>query len=285
MNDSKIIFIAGATGNQGGAVARNLVRNGFSIKALTRNPASAKAQKLKEINAEIIKGDLDDPDTYRRHLKGVRGVFCVLGFENGKEKEIQQGITLANLAKENAVSHFLYSSVIGCDLRTGVPHWESKFVIENHIKKIGLPYTIIRPAALYENFLIPQVRSRLLKDKLVLPADKNKVQQYISVEDIGRISTTLFMNPETYTSKTINLAVEQMDGLQLAGTFSKVSGKETKYQKLPKLITRLAMGKDLYKMFRWINENDVVFVKDLNAFKKEFPGLLSLEEWIRLHFK
>lgn len=285
MNDSKIIFIAGATGKQGGAVARNLVRNGFSIKALTRNPASANAQKLKEINAEIIKGDLNDPDTYRHHLKGVQGVFCVLRFENGREKEIQQGITLANLAKENAVSHFLYSSVIGCDLRTGVPHWESKFVIENHIKKIGLPYTIIRPSSLYENFLIPQVRSRLLKDKLVLPADKNKVQQYISVEDIGRISTTIFMNPETYISKTLNLAVEQMDGLQVAATFSKVSGKETKYQKLPMLIARLAMGKDLYKMFRWINENDAVFVKDLNAFKKEFPGLLSMEEWIRLYFK
>ena len=70
------------------------------------------------------------------------------------------------MAKENGVKHFLYSSVIGADVHTGIPHWESKFQIENHIKQIGLSYTIIRPASLFENLLIPQVKSRLLKGKL-----------------------------------------------------------------------------------------------------------------------
>ena len=74
-------------------------------------------------------------------------------------------MNLANLAKEYDVKHFLYSSVIGADLNTGIPHWESKFKIENHIKQINLPYTIIRPASLFENFLIPQVKSRIVKGK------------------------------------------------------------------------------------------------------------------------
>ena len=189
------------------------------------------------------------------------------------------------MAKENGVKHFLYSSVIGADVHTGIPHWESKFQIENHIKQIGLSYTIIRPASLFENLLIPQVKSRLLKGKLVFPVNKNKVQQYISAEDIGKISTTIFMNPEKYSNQTINLATEQLDGLQVTAIFSKIWNKPIGYQQLPGIITRLAMGKDLYKMFSWINKNDAVFVKDLDAFKKEFSGLMSLEEWIKNYFK
>jgi uncharacterized protein YbjT (DUF2867 family) len=285
MQTAKTIFVTGATGNQGGGVVRNLVKNGFHVKALTRNVASAGAKRLKELNAEVIEANLDDPGSYNHHLKEVDGIFCVLVYTKGVEKEIQQGITLANLAKDDGIKHFLYSSVIGADLHTGIPHWESKFKIENHIKQTGLTYTIIRPSSLYENFLIPQVRSRLLKGKLVTPAHKNKVQQFISSEDIGRISTAIFMDPVKYTGKTITIAAEQMDGMQVAGAFSKAWNKEIKYQQLPGIITRLAMGKDLYKMFRWVNDNDAVFVKDLAGFRKEFPGMLSLEDWIRDYFK
>lgn len=285
MDTGKTIFVTGATGNQGGAVVRNLTKNGFHVKALTRNAASVRAQQLKQINAEVIEGNLDDPATYRHHLKGVNGVFCVLIFAKGIEKEIKQGVALANHAKENGVKHFIYSSVIGADSNTGIPHWESKFKIENHIKQTGLTFTIIRPASFYENFLIPQVSSRLLKGKLVTPVHKNKVQQYISTEDIGKISVTILLDPANYSGRTITVATEQMDGIQVAGVFSKVWNKEMKYQQLPGIITRLAMGRDLYKMFRWVNNNDAVFVKDLDAVKKEFPGMLSLEDWIRKYFK
>ncbi len=285
MPDNKTIFVTGATGKQGGAVVKNLLRHGFNVKALTRNKDSSAAQLLKQKNVVFIQGNLDDTATYSHHLSEVDGVFCVLDFTKGKQKEIRQGIDLANMAKENKVKHFLYSSVIGADAHTGIPHFESKFQIENHIKQIGLPYTIIRPASLFENLLIPQVKSRLLKGKLVTPTHKNKVQQYISTDDIGKISTTILMNPENYIGQTINLAAEQLDGLQVAATFSKVWNKPIGYQQLPGIITRLAMGKDLYKMFSWINKNDAVFVKDLDAFKKEFPGLMSLEEWIRIYFK
>ena len=167
MQNCKTIFVPGATGNQGSAAVESLIKEGFSVKALTRNPASAAAQNLKKLNAEIVMGDLNNTDSYRNHLKDIHGIFCVLVFENGIDKEIKQGIDLANLAKEYEVKHFLYSSVIGADLNTGIPHWESKFKIENHIKKINLPYTIIRPSSFFENFLIPQVKSQIVKGKLV----------------------------------------------------------------------------------------------------------------------
>ena len=93
------------------------------------------------------------------------------------------------------------------------------------------------------------------------------------------------MNPAKYIGETITVAAEQMTGEQVAATFSRVWNKQVSYQQLPGIITRLAMGSSLYKMFSWVNRNDAVFVKDLEGFKKEYPGLLSLEEWIRKYFK
>lgn len=283
MPTAKKIFVTGATGNQGGAVVRNLLRNDFYVKALIRNPALAKLAAHK--NLEIIKGDLDNPASYRAHLKHVDGVFCNLVYKYGIDKEIKQGIELVNSSKENTVKHFVYSSVIGCDLHTGISHWESKYRIENHIKASGLKFTILRPSSLYENLLIPQVKGRILKGKLVLPTRKHTVQQFISSEDIGRITAIIFSNTEKYTGRTITLAAEQMDGEKLAVTFSGIIGKEIKFQQLPTFITRLAMGRNLAKMFRWVNNNDACFVKDMQALKNEFPGMLTLEDWIKINFR
>lgn len=285
MNNPKVIFVTGVTGNQGGAVARNLINKGFKVRALTRNPTSAQAQNLREQQVDIIEGDLNEQNTFSHHLKNIDGIFSVQTFENGIDKEIKQGINLANLAKEYNVPHFLYSSVVGADLQTGIPHFESKLKIEAHIKQLRLPYTILRPTSFYENFLITQVRSRLVNGKLVSPIDKNIVQQFISTEDIGRISAQIFINPGQYEGRTITMAVEQLDLVQVSGIFSKVLEKEIRYQKLPGLITRFAMGKDLYKMFKWINENGGVFIKDIGPFQKEFPDYLTLEEWIKMNFK
>ena len=91
MPDPKTIFVTGATGNQGGVVARSLNNNGFRVKALTRNPSSPAAQNLKKLHAEIVHGDLNDTDTFRDYVKDVDGIFGVLTYENGIDKEIKQG--------------------------------------------------------------------------------------------------------------------------------------------------------------------------------------------------
>jgi uncharacterized protein YbjT (DUF2867 family) len=285
MQAAKKIFVTGATGNQGGAVVRNLLSKGFYVKALVRNPDTPAAKKITQEHVEIIKGDLDDPASYKQYLQETDGVFCNLVFKYGVDKEIKQGFDLVNLSKENNIKHFVYSSVIGCDLNTRIPHWESKFKIENHIKASGIIYTIIRPSSLYENFLIPQVKSGIMKGKLVMPTHKNKVQQFISSEDIGKVAACIFSNKEKYSGRTITLAAEQMDVEQLAAVFSKALNKEIKFQQLPMFIVWLAMGKNLAKMFRWINNNDALIVKDIPGLKNEFPGMMSLEEWIKTNFK
>ncbi len=285
MTDKKIIFVTGGTGNQGGAVARNLVQQGFRVKVLTRNTNSPKAQILEKLNIELVKDDLNCADTFRQHLKDVYGIFSVQTFQNGVEKEINQGKKLATVAKEVGVKHFLYSSVIGADLNTKVPHFESKFEIENHIKQIELPYTIIRPASLYENFLIPQVRKGILKGKLVQPINRNTIQQYVASEDIGKAASKIFQNNDLYLSKTIPLATEQLSTQEIADIFSKALNKKIEYQKLPVLITRLFLGKNLYKMFKWINDKSSFQKEDLELTNKEFPSLISLKSWIEMNFK
>lgn len=285
MPSNKTFFVTGGTGKQGGAVARNLLKQGFTVKVLTRNINSAKAQNLKKLNIELVKGDLNNADTYRQHLKDVYGIFSVQTFEYGVENEINQGITLATLGKEFGVKHFLYSSVFGAQLNTGVPHIDSKIKIENHIKQRELPFTIIRPTSLYENFLIPQVKKGILKGKLIQPINRDTIQQYIAAEDIGKAASKIFMNSDTYLGKTIPLATEQLSTQEVADIFSNVLNKKIEYQKLPVLITRLFLGKKLYKMFKWINEKSIFLKEDMELTRKEFPNLTSLKNWIEMNFK
>ena len=285
MANSGIIFVTGATGKQGGAVAGKLADLGFTVKALCRQPDSVNAQNLRKQNMEIVQGDLNDISSFEGHLKKAYGVFSVQTFEHGIEKEIKQGTALATLAKKFDVRHFLYSSVALADANTGIPHFESKFQIENHIKNIGLPYTILRPASFYENFLLPQVRSRILKGKLVSPLNRNTVQPYIAVEDIGKIGAEIFHSPEKYIGRTITVATAQMEMQAVASVFSEVLGKEMKYEKLPSIIAWLAMSKDLRKMFKWVNENHFHLDEAVDSTRKEFADLLTLRGWIGINFK
>jgi uncharacterized protein YbjT (DUF2867 family) len=283
MNNSKTIFVTGATGNQGGAVAKNLLQNGFKVKVLTRNTESANAQNLKKLNAEIIKGDLDSPDTFSDHLKDVDGIFSVQSSDNVK-KEINQGITLADLAKDFNIKHFVYTSLAPAELQTGIPHFESKLVIENHIKKLGIPYTIIRPSELFENFLIPMVKKGILKGKLTSPFTKDVLHQYTSSDDVGKTSVKIFSDPDKYIGKIITLATDEMSTSKAAEIFSEVLGKPVKNQQLPMFVVRIVMGKDLYMMFKYINKNGGDFIKDLDAIKTENPNLTGLGEWAMQNF-
>lgn len=147
-----------------------------------------------------------------------------------------------------------------------------------------MPFTIIRPTSLYENFLIPQVKNNILKGKLVQPIDSHTIQQYIAAEDIGKAAVKIFLNSNEYLGKTIPLAAEQLSTQEVAETFSNMLNIKIEYQKLPALITRLFLGKGLYKMFKWMNEKSSFIQEDIDSTRKEFPNLLSLRNWIGINF-
>ena len=285
MKNSKKVLITGITGQQGGALARHLLNQKVKLFGLTRNKNSEKSKALTSKGVSIIESDLDNPSSYESHLDNMDAVFLVQSFEQGKENEIIQGKKFIDRVKSKNVKHFIYSSVLGADLETGVPHFESKFELENHIKSSGIEYTILRPASFNENFLNPEITKRLEKGKLVMPLNKSVTQQFISTDDVGKIAAKVITNPKVYKDKVLSLATDEKQITEVAKLFGAAMNKEIKYQKLPGLITRLIMGKDLYKMFKYMNKNDFVVLKDIEPIKQEFEGLGNLENWINDHFK
>ena len=120
------ILVTGATGRQGGAVARNLLRQGFAVRAVTRNPASTRAQPLRSHGAELIIADMDNRTSLERAMHGCYGVYSVQDFTVGAEREIRQGKNIADAAHAAGVEHLVYSSVGGADRDTGIDHWARK---------------------------------------------------------------------------------------------------------------------------------------------------------------
>ena len=284
MEPEKIVFVTGATGRQGGAVARYLSQSGFRVKALSRKPNSQKAESLKEFDIEVVQGDLNHVDSYRSYLKDAYGVFSVQTYENGIGRELDQGIALAKAAKEADIKHFVYSSVILLDLHEGIPHLETKFKIENYVRENGIPYTILRPASFFENFLIPQVRKGIIKGKLVQPIEQNTVMQYVSVIDIGKAAAQIFRGGGQYHGKIIPITNEQLTTQQVADLFSEVLQKPVRYEKLPGLIARLVLGKSVHTMFKRLDKINFFKEETVAASKSQFTGMLSLKEWISSNF-
>lgn len=284
MNQAHKFLITGGTGNQGGAVINCLAKSGKKLRALCRDPESPNAISLKEKGVEVVKGDLNESSSYQEYLLGQDGVFSVQAFNKNVQQEVKQGIQLADAAKKAGVAHLVYASVSGADQNTGIPHFESKYEIETHIKKIGLPYTIMRPASFCENLLNPRVKGSILKGKLIMPLEKDTIQQYISMHDIGIIASKILQSPQHFIGKTLTLATDQMSMLELTELFEQQLDRSMKYQKLPGLITRLSMGRDLTKMFKWMDQNGFIFADDISAIKATFPGLIDMKTWIRNNF-
>lgn len=184
MKNKKHIFVTGITGNQGSAVARHLLDNGHEVVGLTRDANSEKAQQLKSQGVNIVEGNLNDPSLFQSEMKKSDAIFFVQSLQ-GKNSEIQQGKQFIDTITSFGINHLVYASVLGADLNTGIPHFESKYEIENYVKSKNINYTILRPASFYENYLIPQVAKGIKKGKFVSPLNKTCKQQMIGVDDIG----------------------------------------------------------------------------------------------------
>ena len=147
MNNTKeIILVTGATGNQGSAVIKSLLsQNKFAVRALVRNKKDAKVKVLEQHGVEIAEGDFDNAATLEKAMQNVYGVFSMQDFRKGAATEIEQGKTVADAAKKSGVQHFVYSSVGSAERNTAIPHFESKYKVEEYIRQTGVPDTIIRP--------------------------------------------------------------------------------------------------------------------------------------------
>jgi uncharacterized protein YbjT (DUF2867 family) len=278
----KTVLVTGATGRQGGAVIRHMLPNGWKLRALTRNPATHAAKELARQGVEVVQGDLEDPSSLDRAARGVHGIFSVQDFWTvGAKREVQQGKNLAEVAKKGGVQHFVYSSAGGAERNTGITHWESKWEIEKHIRKLSLPATILRPVAFMETYHILEVEVGILKGKLTDPIRADKPYQTIATDDIGAFAALAFGHPKDFIGLELEIAGSELTNLEAAQVFSRVLGKPVKFRRLPMPVVRLLLGKEFYEMFRWFN--DAGFKADIPELRRRYPEvhLHTLEEWLR----
>lgn len=277
--DNKIIAVTGATGQQGGAVARKLLADGWKVRALTRDLNKPAAQDLASAGAELVAGDMDSRSELEAAFRGVYGVFSVQNFwlpGVGFDGEIQQGRNVADAAKAADVQHLVYSSVGAAHRGMGQKHFESKWIIEQHIRSLDIPYTILRPAAFFENFNWerPAISNGIF-NAIGLRTDKER--QFIAVDDIAVFTALAFANPSDYLGKTIELAGDALTESQIAETFSKVIGR-------PVTITMPSGGgwgseEEMKAMFNFFNGE--AYDADIPALRKLHPGLLTFEQHLR----
>ncbi len=273
--NNKIIAVTGATGQQGGAVARKLLADGWQVRALTRDVNKPAAQELKALGAELVAGDLDNRAELDAAFKGVYGVFSVQNFwlpNVGADGEVRQGKLVADAAKTAGVQHMVYSSVGGADRAPGVQHFESKWEIEKYIQSLNLPFTILRPVAFMDNY--NWSRAYILSGTFTgfgLRADKTL--QIIAAEDIGVFAALAFANPKEYLGKTLEIAGDEMTEPQIAETLAKVIGRPVNIAK------KEESDQEMNAMLRFFNGKG--YTADIPALRKLHPGLLRFEEYLR----
>src|ERR1700720_1027906 len=205
MTTKRTILITGVTGKQGGAVAQALQGTGFNLRGLTRKPDSEQATALARHGVDIVKGDLDDEATLRRALTGAWGVFGVQNAgEAGVEREEAQGKRLPTLAREAGVEHYVYTSVGSADKRTGIPHFDNKWRIEETVRGLRFPsHVILRPVFFMENLLAP---FSLQGSTLAWALGAGTKLQMIAVDGVGWCAARAFTDPAPLNRRGIDLA-------------------------------------------------------------------------------
>jgi uncharacterized protein YbjT (DUF2867 family) len=273
----RTILVTGATGHQGGATLRHLANKGFRLRAVTRKPDSDAGKALAK-HAEVVKADFDDPKSIEKALEGAWGVFAVQNtWEAGVEKEEEQGKHIAKLAKEKGVQHFVYTSVGSAHRKTGIPHFDNKWRIEETVRGLKFPsHVILRPVYFMENLLAPHT---LQGDKLVVSIDPKTKLQMIAVDDIGKFGALAFEKASELNGQEIDIAGDSVTLPEAAATLSKSMGKKIEHQNIPIEAVR-QFSEDLAIMLQWFDR--VGYDADIASLPKKY-GIKprTLEEWTR----
>ena len=286
----QIVLVTGATGAQGGSVARALLANNtFAVRALTRNPGSAKAASLKALGAEIVSGDLNDTESIRRAVKDCYGVFGVTNFWEHFEQEYQQGKNLIDVVNEMNVQHFIlhtlpdYNRLSNGELPT--PHCDMKAALQRYCQQLGLPATYLQPAFYYENFhtFFPLQKSQDDTWYFGFPQGNTRLAM-VCAEDIGGIAATIFDHPKEYTGRTVGAVGADNTCYEYAAVMSRVLGVPVEYKYIPvEVYADLGFpgDKELANMFevqrRYITNRQIDLIESYGL----NPHMQTFENWVK----
>jgi len=283
------IAVFGATGAQGGSVARNLLSRGrYDVRAVTRKPDAPAAQALRALGATVVQGDLDDRASLQGALDGVYGVFGVTNFWEHFGKESEQGYNLVNAVAGADVSHFVYSTLPPVEKATGgalkSPHFDIKAEHEEYARKLGIPSTFIHVPFYYENFLafFPPRPTGDGAYQFGFPQGDTPLAA-MAAEDVGKVVAPIFEQPEKYIGQVVKLAGDEMPAAEYAAVMSRQTGADIRYAYVPREVFA-ALGfpgaEDLADMFEFYRLHIPSRAGDVAKLRELAPDLQSFEEWL-----
>jgi len=306
MAEKKVIAVAGATGAQGGGLARAILRDpsgGFAVRALTRDTSSEEAKALARQGAEVVAADVDDPESLRKAFAGAYGAFCVTFYwvHFSPEKELAQATSMAQAAKQAGLQHVIWSTLENTrqwvpldDNRMPtlmgkykVPHFDAKGEADQVFTSLGLPVTLLLTSFYWDNFIYFGMGPKKGPDgklALTFPMDDKKLPG-IAAEDIGKCAYGIFKRGSEFIGKKVGIAGEHLTGAEMAAAMSKALDQEVRYN---------AVTPDQYRAFGFPGADDLgnmfQFKRDFNeyfcgarnpAFARSLnPELLTFDAWL-----
>ncbi len=285
----KTILVTGATGAQGGSVARHLLQQGnFKVRCITRNPDSDAALALKAKGAEVVKGDLSDKATLIAAMQGCYGVFGVTNFWEHFGGELQHGLNLIDAVEAANIEHFVFSTLPSAEkLSNGtlsVPHFESKAAMEDYSRSKDTPTTYVHAAFYFENFLsyFPPMIQEDGTYGFGFPQGNTPLAA-LSIEDLGGVVNTIFNNPSKYIGQLIGAVAEDLEPARYAEIMTKVLGKTIRYNDIPREVFAsfgFPGAEDLATQFTCNRLHILERKADQKASHEMYPEIKGFEQWL-----
>ncbi|MFD0559639.1 uncharacterized protein YbjT (DUF2867 family) [Stackebrandtia endophytica] len=279
------ILVVGATGRQGGAAARHLSADGWSVRLLVRDPRHPAVRDLVARGAEPVIGDLDRPDTLEAALAGAYGVFLIppvvyrsLGTD--VEQEYRRGHDVIEAAERAGVEHVVFSGLATAP-PPGLPQSDGKHRIEQRLRTGAMTYTILRPVRFMENYLFDNAPMDGILNGVhrhLFLADKP--MQIIAVDDIGRFTALAFADPAEYGGRILELAGDDPTPDQAAALIAAAVDMPVRYERISHDQAE-ALGPEIAATWRLITDNgDNGWRADPDELRTRLPGMLRLTDWL-----
>jgi len=285
MSETRVIAVIGATGAQGGGLARAILEDpegGFTLRAVTRNAQSDAAKALAARGAEVVVADLDDESSLDKAFEGAYGAFCVTNYWEhfSPEKEMAQAASMARAAGRQKLRHVIWSSLedtrkwIPLDDdrmptlmdRYKVPHFDAKGASDHLFADEGVPTTILLTSFYWDNLIHFGMGPKPGPDGslvFTLPMGDRKLPG-MAAADIGRCAYGIFRAGKQYIGKTVGITGEHLTGAEMADALSTALGQPVHYN---------AVDFDTYRGFGFPGADDLGNMFQFkHDFQKDFCG-------------
>jgi len=306
MADKKIIAVVGATGAQGGGVARAILNDkasGFTARALSRDVQGEKAKELAALGAEVVAADVDDVESLKKAFAGAHAAFCVTFFwaHLSAEKERAEAAALAQAAKAAGVKHVIWSTLEDTrklvplsDNRMPtllgnykVPHFDAKGESDRLFRDLGVPTTCLLTSFYWDNFIFFGLGPKKGPDgvlAITFPMGDKKLPG-IAAEDIGKCAYGVFKRGSEFVGKTVGIAGEHLTGAQMATAFTRALGQEVRYNDVPPEVYRgfgFPGADEMGNMFQFKRDFEDYYCGARSlAFSREVnPELQTFDQWL-----